>query len=261
MLGFIWNNILINPILNALAALYEFTGNLGIALIFFTILMKLITIPTTLPAMKMAKKQKEIQPELNKIKEKYKYDKKKQAELQMELFKKHGINPASGCLTTIITLFLMIAVYRVVVMFTVNADLGSLNSRIYFPALRFASLSEIRTSFTYLNLSKPDPFYIMPVLAALLQFLATKMMVPAALKKALEKNVKQTPEKEDDMMMAMQQQNLYLMPLMFFMFGLTLPSGAMLYILVSTLFQIVQSYYFNGWGGLEPWIKKLKTFA
>jgi hypothetical protein len=46
------------------------------------------------------------------------------------------------------------------------------------------------------------------------------------------------------------------MPIMFFMFGLTLPSGAMLYILTSTLFQIVQTYYFNGWGGLEPWAKK-----
>jgi YidC/Oxa1 family membrane protein insertase len=254
MIGTLWNLILINPILNALVFLNDFTGNLGIALIIFTIFMKLITLPATLPAMKMAKKQKDIQPELNKIKEKFKYDKKKQAELQMELFKKHGINPAGGCLTTIVTLFLMIAVYRVVVMFTGNVNINDINARMYFPSFRIENVSEIKTQFTYLNLSKPDPLFITPIIAAILQFLATKMMLP--LQKDMEKNAKQTPEKEDDMMVAMQQQNLYLMPIMFFMFGLTLPSGAMLYILTSTLFQIVQTYYFNGWGGLEPWAKK-----
>lgn len=59
-------------------------------------------------------------------------------------------------------------------------------------------------------------------------------------------------------MQQMQKQNLYMMPIMFFVFGLALPSGVMLYIAVSTLFQIGQTYYFSGWGGLKPWINKIK---
>ena len=71
----------------------------------------------------MSKKQRDIQPELQKIKEKYKYDQKKMAQMQMDLMKKHGINPASGCLTTIITIVFMLAVYRSVMMLTGGGSL------------------------------------------------------------------------------------------------------------------------------------------
>jgi YidC/Oxa1 family membrane protein insertase len=252
-----WNTIIINPIFNLLVALYRATGgNLGIALISFTILAKTILIPTTIPGIKMMKKQNDIQPELQKIKEKFKYDKKKQAELQMELFKKHGINPASGCLTTIITFALMIAIYRVISMFTMSTDHLLLNERIYFESFKFGVSEAINTRFLYLDLTKPDPFLIVTILTVLTQFVATKMMMPYS--KISDKVVKQTSEKTDDLVQAMQKQNLYVMPLMFFVFGLTLPSGVMLYILISTLFQIGQTYYFSGWGGLKSWIVKLK---
>jgi len=252
-----WNTIIVNPIFNLLVALYRATnGNLGFAIIFFTIIAKVILIPTTIPAIKMTKKQNDIQPELEKIKQKFKYDKKKQAELQMELFKKHGINPASGCLTTIITLAMMIAIYRVISMFTMSTNHILLNERIYFDSFKFGVSEAINTRFLYLDLTKPDPFLVVTILTVLTQFVATKMMMPYS--KVSAKAVKQTPGQADDLMQAMQKQNLYVMPLMFFVFGLTLPSGVMLYILISTLFQIGQTYYFSGWGGLKSWINKLK---
>ena len=252
-----WNTIIINPIFNLLVALYRVTnGNLGIAIIAFTIIAKTILIPTTIPAIKMAKKQNDIQPELQKIKEKFKYDKKKQAELQMELFKKHGINPTSGCLTTIVTFALMIAIYRVISMFTMTDALTTLNDRIYLSSFKFGATEVLNTQFLYLNLTKPDPYLILVVLAVLTQFVATKMMMPYS--KISAKAVKQTPGKSDDMVQAMQKQNLYVMPIMFFIFGLKLPAGVMLYIFISTLFQIGQTYYFSGWGGLKSWIVKLK---
>jgi len=71
------NTILINPIFNFLIALYRLTGNLGISIILFTVIAKAILIPVTLPSIKMAKKQRDIQPELEKINQKFKYDKKK----------------------------------------------------------------------------------------------------------------------------------------------------------------------------------------
>lgn len=251
----LWQTIILNPIFNLLVVIYTFVGSLGLAIILFTLVIKAAMIPVTLPSIKMSKKQRDIQPEINKIKERYKHDQKKMAQMQMELMRKHGINPASGCLTTIITLVFMIAVYRSVVIMTNGSGIEDLNNRIYFENFRIAADETINTRFLYMDLSKPDQYLIIVILSVVLQFLATKMMMPFS--KISEKAVKKTPGKTDDIMQSMQKQNLYVMPLMFFFFGLTLPSGVMIYITVSTLFQIVQTYFFTGWGGLEPWIKKL----
>ena len=252
----VWQTIILNPILNVLAVLYQWTSNLGVSIILFTLILRLILVPLTLPQIKMTKKQRDLQPELNKIKEKFKYDKKKQAEMQMELFKKHGINPGAGCLTTIITLALMIAIYRVVTLFTINPDTNLLNASIYWDLFKFTAGESVNTQFLYLNLAKPDPYLVVTLLAVGLQFLATKMIMPYS--EIGEKAAEKTPDKTDDMMAAFQKQNLYMMPIMFFIFGLTLPSGVMLYIITTTLFQIVQTYLSSGWGGLKGWINKIK---
>jgi YidC/Oxa1 family membrane protein insertase len=252
----IWNLAILNPIFNVLVILYQLTTSLGVSIILFTTIIRLILIPLTLPQIKMSQKQRDIQPELNRIKEKFKYDKKKQAEMQMELFKQHGINPGAGCLTTILTFIFMIAIYSAVSMFTINPDINTLNTHIYFDQYKFLSGETIDTSFLYLNLAKPDQFLVLTIIAVLLQFLATKMLMPYS--EVSEKATKQTPEKTDDMMASFQKQSLYMMPIMFFIFGLTLPSGVMLYIATTTLFQIVQTYVSSGWGGLKPWISKIK---
>ena len=252
-----WNTILINPIFNFLIALYRLTGNLGISIILFTVIAKAILIPVTLPSIKMAKKQRDIQPELEKINQKFKYDKKKQAELQMELFKKHGINPGAGCITTIITFVLMIAIYRALVKLTMATDLVALNADIYFDAFKFSQGESLATKFLYLDLVKPDPYLIITILTVVAQFIATKMISPYS--KTSTKAVKHTKSQTDDIAQAMQKQNQYIMPLMFFIFGITLPSGVMLYIFVSTLFQIAQTYHFSGLGGLKGWLKKAES--
>lgn len=251
----IWQTVVLNPIFNILIVIYSWVGNLGVAVILFTLIIKAVMIPVTLPSIKMSKKQRDIQPELQKIKEKYKYDQKKMAQMQMELMKKHGINPASGCITTIITIIFMIAVYRSVMLLTMSGDIENLNKQIYFKQFQFVQDSSINTRFLYLDLAKPDPYLIITILAVVTQFLATKMLMPYS--KIGEKAAKKTPDKTDDVMQSMQKQNLYMMPIMFFIFGLTLPSGVMMYIITSTIFQIAQTYFFSGWGGLEPWIKKL----
>jgi membrane protein insertase Oxa1/YidC/SpoIIIJ len=115
----------------------------------------------------------------------------------------------------------------------------------------------LSTKFLYLDLVKPDPYLIITVLTVAAQFIATKMMSPYS--KTSTKAVKHTKSQTDDIAQAMQKQNQYIMPLMFFIFGITLPSGVMLYILVSTLFQIAQTYHFSGLGGLKGWLKKTES--
>lgn len=208
-----------------------------------------------IPSMKTMKKQRDLQPEIDKLKEKYKHDKKKQAEAQMELFKQHGINPASGCLTQIATIFVLIALYGVIRKFAIDANVADLNAQIYFNFLKLNPANPIQTTFGYLNLAKPDPFYILAILSAAFQFVASKMMMPY--NEQGEIAAKKTPEKTDDIAYNMQGQMLYTMPLMNFIIGITLPSGMMLYILISTIFAIFQTYFFSGWGGMKPLIKKI----
>lgn len=234
---------------------YQLTGNLGVGIILFTLTARTLLLPVTIPSIKMRKKQLDLEPELKNLKKKYKNNKQKQAEKQMELFKKHGVNPGTGCLTTIFTLILMIAVYRSVSTFTGGAEISDLNQRIYFDNLKFSENTSINTNFLYLDLTKPDPYLIFTFLAVGFQFLVNKMLMPIT--KAADKATSATPGKTDDLIQSMQKQNLYIMPIMFFIFGLTLPSGVLIYIISSMVYQIVQTYYFSGWGGLKPWIQKL----
>ena len=258
MLGTIWNLLLVNPILNLLVALYVVTGrNMGVAIVLLTVIIRSILIPFVLPSMKNMQKQRDLQPELAKLKKKYKYDKQKLAEEQMKLFKKHGLNPASGCLTQIVMIIVLIALYNVIQKFTMNGDISALNDLIYFTSLK---LSEgVNTTFFYLNLGVPDQYYFIPILGGIFQLFTSKMMQPYV--EAGEKAAKKTPDKSDYLAYNMQEQMLYLIPLMKVIIGAKLPSVAALYILVTTIFSMVQQYFVAGWGGLKPWLLKLNLSA
>ena len=258
-LGAIWNMLLVAPIFNLLMGFYYLIPNLGVAIILLTIAVRLVTLPITLKSIKMAKKQKDLMPELDKIKKKFKHDKKKQAEMQMELFKQHGINPASGCLTALPTIFIMIALYTVINMFVHNNS--SVDSKVadllYFDFLNPGSLANINAKFFMWDLTRPDKFFVLPLLAGVFQFVSSKMIMPMVAK--AEKVAEKTPDKTDDIAYNMQQQMLFMMPLFTVMIGIKLPAGTVLYLVITSLYSMVQGYFTTGWGGLEPDIKKLKA--
>lgn len=252
----IYHALLTEPIFNLMILLFKLTGSLGISIIGLTLIIKTISIPLMIPSLKAAKKQRDLQPELDKIKTKFKHDKKKQAELQMELMKKHGVNPASGCYSMIITILIFTALYTVINQMTQILDLGVLNNKLYFDFLHLNSISELNTGFLYFDLAKPEPYFVLAVLTGLFQFLTAKMSMPYA--KVGAKAAKTTPDKKDDIAYNMQQQSLYVMPAMMIFLGASLPSGVVVYLLTSTVFSLFQNYFINGWGGLQPLIDKFK---
>jgi len=261
-----WHKFLYQPIVNALIFLYQFFGNFGLAIIGLTLLIRALLIPLTLPSLKTAGKMKKLAPELGKLKKKYK-DKQKLAKAQMELYRRHGVNPAAGCLPQIIQLVILVALYQAFnqVLRGDGEIIAKLNEVLY-PGLQLPLKTVINTRFFYLDLNKPDVFrlpgisFSLPglflVLAAFTQVVSSKMMQPAV---ALsQKQAKKTITKEDDVATAMQSQMLYLFPLMTILIGYSFPSGLVLYWLTFSLFMAVQQYLISGWGGVEPWLKKLK---
>jgi len=262
-----WQTLLYQPLVNALVFLNQLFGNFGVAVITLTIVIRLLLVPLTLPSLKAASKMKAVAPELNKLKKQYAHDKQKLAKAQMELYKKHGVNPAAGCLPQIIQIVILIALYQAFnqVLNTNGETIAKLNEVLY-SFLKLPADVVINTRFWYLDLNKPDVFklpgasFSLPglflTLAALGQMLSSKMMQPAV--KAAQKQAKKTIDKQDDMATAMQSQMLYLFPLMTIVIGYRFPSGLVLYWLVFSVSTAAQQYFVNGWGGLEPWLKKLK---
>jgi len=267
-----WHTLLYQPLVNGLILFYKiFFNNLGLAIIALTLVIRLLLIPLTTPSLKAAQKMKELAPQLEKLKRKYKNDKQAFARAQLELFRQHGANPAAGCLPQIIQLIVLIALFQAfqqVLRANGQETITRLNEVLY-PFLRLSQGTVINLKFLYLDLSKPDlvrlPFSVFRLpalpgvflfLAALTQFLTSKMMSPAV--SAARQQAEKTPKKEDDMATMMQQQMLYMFPLMTLLIGFTFPSGLVLYWLVFSLFQMGQQYKTGGLGGLEPWIKKLK---
>lgn len=264
ILSFLWNSALYYPLINLLIFFYKILfSNLGLAIIALTLFTRFILLPLTWPALKTAAKQKLMKGELDILKEKYKGDKQKLAAAQMELMKKHGINPAAGCLPQLAQLIVLIALYQafIHVLGVGAAGLSSLNSFLYFPFLHFENGAGLHSQFLYLDLGKPDPYLILPGLAGASQFWLSKMMMPTVKKE--ERVAKKTADKSDDIMYNMQEQMLYLAPLMTVLFGWKLPSGLVLYWLLTTLFSLIQQWFFDrgGINGLKTlWKKKNLSF-
>ncbi len=97
--------------LKLLQGFYSIVPNYGVAIILITLLVKLLMLPLYTKQMHSMKKMQALQPQINALKEKYKDEPQKMQKEQMELFRKHKVNPLSGCLTMLPTIPIFIALY------------------------------------------------------------------------------------------------------------------------------------------------------
>ncbi len=263
----IFTTILIQPLTNGLILFYKLLGgNLGLAIIGFSIFLRFVLNPLTKPYMESMKKMKQVEPQLAKLNEKYKNDKTKLLQAQSDFYKEKGINPGSGCLPYLLQIVVLIALFNVFSRVLSPGDtINKLNELLYAP-LKFGTETVVNTRFLYLDLTKPDTFKIpnfpigipgpVLILAALAQFITAKMMAPVV---AIEKKAaNKTSDKGDDLQVVMQQSTTYTFPLFTLIFGMSFSSGLALYWLIFSIFQVWQQYNSTGWGGLTPWLKRLR---
>jgi YidC/Oxa1 family membrane protein insertase len=231
-------NFLVNPITQLLIFLYSLTGNnFGLAIILLTLIVRGVLVPITIPSLRSAKKMQDLKPHLDKLKDKHK-DKVKLQQAQLALYKEHGVNPMAGCLPQILQLIILIALYQVFIKFISS---GNVNGQ------------AVDMRFLWLDLSKSDPFYILPVIAGLSQLVFSLMMrsgLESHIKAPKNKNDKKKEEGSLDMAQSMQQQMMYMMPVMTVIISLKFASGLALYWVITTLFSVVQQYIISGPGGL-----------
>lgn len=244
--------ILVTPLYEVLKFLTLTTGNFGLGVILITIILRALLSPLSLPSIKSQKKMRDIKPEMDKLKALHKNDKVKLQQAQMELYKKHNINVLSGCLPQILQLVVLIVFYNVLSTFVHKAT---------------GEGFQINTFFLGLDLSKPDPTRIIPILAAVTQLIMSVMILPgkekhdlvpdnAKSKKLKEANKKEVDEQE--MAETMQRQMVFMMPLMTGFIALSFPSGLGIYWIVTTVFTIIQQWVVAGPGGLIDAVNDIK---
>ncbi len=94
--------------------IYGFVNNYGVALIIFTVLVKLILLPLSAKQQKSMVKMQQVQPKLKELQDKYKNDPQKLQQEQMKLYKEHNVSPAGGCLPTLIQMPILLCLYQVI---------------------------------------------------------------------------------------------------------------------------------------------------
>lgn len=184
---------------------YSLTPNLGIGIILLTLIVKIITFPLNNKQMQSAKKMQKIQPELKKIQKKYKNDKQKQNQAVMEFMQKNKVNPVAGCLPLLVQFPILISI------FTLLRDTQRLEMISDSPFYLFPSLE-------FLNLTYPDPFYVLPILAGATTFWQQKIMMTDPNQKMM----------------------LYIMPAMLLFFSINFPAGLVLYWVLNNLLSVWQ---------------------
>lgn len=232
----IFTTILFQPLYNALVALYVVIPDLGVAIILLTIGIRLLLLPTSKKSIESQKKMQEIQPEIKEIQQKYKHDKQLQGKKIMAFYKKKKINPASGCLPLIIQLVFLIALYRV---FLLGLNTEGTSDLLYNFATDPGILNPI--AFGIIDLSQPH--IPLAIVAAALQFVQGKMMMRNNKKRqAMIQKKTDDKNKDPDFSTMLQQQMIYMGPIITLVIGFRFPSGLILYWTITTLFMIIQQY-------------------
>lgn len=238
-----WNTLIINPMVNALLMIYSILGGFGLAIIVFTILVRLLTYPLTAQQLRSAQKMQEFQQskEYKALQKKYKDDKQKLQQEQMKLYQEMGINPLGSCLPLLIQFPIIIGLYQAVIraLAVTPTQLIELSSHLY-PFLDASRLIPVDNTFLWMNLSEPERLHIpgipwgIPILAIVVvitTYLQSKLMTPTA-----------NPAGDDQpnqMAAATNVMNLY-MPLLMGYLALTFASGLSLYFVASNMVTIIQ---------------------
>jgi YidC/Oxa1 family membrane protein insertase len=232
----IWDTLIIDPMINTLLGIYSVLGNFGIAIILFTILVRMLTYPLTARQMKSAQAMQDLQKskEFQQIQKKYKDDKQKLQQEQMNLYREKGVSPFGSCLPTLIQFPIIIGLYQGIIraLAVTPTQMVELSKHVY-PFLDISNLIPIDNQFLWMDLSQPERLYLfgigIPVLAifvVITTFLQSKLMTPM------------TQPGEQGAQMG-QIMNLY-MPLLMGYLAFSFASGLAIYFVTSNLVSIAQ---------------------
>ncbi|OGU67914.1 MAG: preprotein translocase YidC [Stygiobacter sp. RIFOXYC12_FULL_38_8] len=227
--NFLGLKFIIRPIseyimLPLLRFLDSFIPNYGLVIILFTIIIKLALSPLTKTSLKSMAKMQQLQPMIAELKEKYKDNPQKQQQETMKLYQTYGINPMGGCLPMLLQMPILVALWS---LFNVAIDIRQQPFMLWID-----------------NLSSPDIIYKLPFTLPL----GINVISGLAILMGVTMFIQQKMSVKDPTQKAM----IYIMPVMFTIMFMSMPSGLNLYYFVFNLLGIIQQYYVTHKHNLEP---------
>ncbi|UCH59206.1 MAG: membrane protein insertase YidC [Anaerolineales bacterium] len=232
-----WDTLIINPMVNTLLWIYSILGqNFGLSIILFTLLVRLLTYPLTAQQMKSAQAMQEMQKskKWQDMQKKYKDNREKLAQEQMNLYKEMGVNPFGSCLPTLIQFPIIIGLYQAVIRALAVTPVQLLDLSIHiYPFVNAASLIPLNNRFLWMDLSQPER---LPIFGIGIPVLAIFVVITTYLQSKLMTPISQPGEQGAQMAQAM---NLY-MPFLMGWLAYSFSSGLALYFVASNLFTIIQ---------------------
>lgn len=231
-----WQTFVVWPLAKSLKWLADLLSSYGVlyywgwAIVLFTVIIKLVTLPLTFQQIRGMQAQKEIQPKVQELQRKYGKDREKLSQEQMKLYKEAGVNPLSGCLPLMIQMPILIGLYAALV--AVGPYLE--NAGFYWiPDLAFPTynvgMGWIMEAFNEGDWYTLVAYLVLPVLLMVTQFVMQKWMTP-------------TPAGGEDGAAGMTKQVGLIMTIMFGFFTLQVPAGLTLYWVTSNLLQMLQQW-------------------
>jgi YidC/Oxa1 family membrane protein insertase len=226
-----------------LILMYKFMGqNVVLAIVVLTVILRMVMYPLFAQQQNSAKKMQEVQPRLKKLQEKFKDDREKLAQAQMELYKEAGINPIGGCLPMLLQFPIFIALYQAI-FFALAAtpfQLVDLSERLLIPSL--ANLIPLQNMWLGMHLTESPAPPNNPTYALLLPALVMATTY-IQFKYSTAQTAASQPANTDgkpNQAQAMSQSMGTIMPIMFGMISLSLSVGLSIYFIASNLVGIVQ---------------------
>lgn len=222
----IFQTIFYQPLFNVLVLFYQIVpgGNLGIAIILLTILIRVLLYPLNLKTLKSQQALAEIGEELNEIKKKHKHDKEALVKETTALYKKANVNPLSGLLVLVIQTPILIALYQVFMGFA----LGTGNNTLYGFIPRPDSINPF-----FLGVDLSQAAWWTALLAAGLLFVQTKIVTVQPKSKSAKSEFAEV----------FQKQMNYIFPFFIFLVLIKVPSAISLYIITSGIISIIETKY------------------
>ncbi len=236
--GIIWDTIILSPMINVMIVLSDFLfDNLGLTIIVLTIIVRAAMFPLTRRQLRATKQMQELQPKLAEVRKKYARDRQKRAKEEMALMKQSGVSPAGCVLPMLIQMPVWIALYQSIirVLGATPEQFLNLSRHLYTTWPQVFSLVPLESRFLWLDLAAYDSTLVLPILVGGTMWLQQKMV---------------TPTSSDASQQTQGRMMLWMMPLMFFFFSMSFPSGLALYWVASNIITIVLQYFTGGWGGL-----------
>jgi len=248
-----------------LVLLDKATGNIAIAIVLMTLLLRIVLIPIFRRQTVSTKRTQLLAPEIKEIQKRYKGDRLKQQDAQKQLYAERGINPLAGCLPALLQILLLIPMYSVFSQGLQNYNPQAMldifgfrlvdlqcDSAPVFNGLGHVVNACLNPVAFGVNWGVPEVFLgtagslfsglsLLAIISAFLQLVTSRMALPVA-----------TQAMADDPNVRIQRQMAFLFPFISLTYGSILPAGLFLYWIVSTLFSIVQQYLIIGWGGMFP---------